>query len=111
MGLDLIAISALGVFVLLGMWRGLIPSGLGLVSLVLGYVNAVFAAKHLAPIVAERLELTALVATPLVGTLGFLATAIVFSILTIPLRRADRERAHAVGRDLLDRLGGGLLGG
>ncbi|MBW2397212.1 MAG: hypothetical protein JRG95_23435, partial [Deltaproteobacteria bacterium] len=38
-------------------------------------------------------------------------TAIVFSILTIPLRRADRERAHAVGRDLLDRLGGGLLGG
>lgn len=111
MGLDLIAVFALGVFVLLGMWRGLIPSGLGLVSLVLGYVNAVVAAKHLAPIVAERFELTALVATPVVGTLGFLGTLIVFSILTIPLRRADKERARVAGRDLFDRLGGGLLGG
>lgn len=111
MSLDLIALVVLGLFVLVGMLRGLVRSGLGLVSLVLGYVNAAFAAKHLGPTVAEQLGLPFIVAAPLVGTLGFLATAIVFGILTTPLRRADHERAHATGRGLLDRLGGGLVGG
>ncbi|MCP3984088.1 MAG: CvpA family protein [bacterium] len=111
MGLDLIAIGVATVFILLGMWRGLIRSGLGLVSLVLGYVNAVVAATHLGPILAARFDLNPLLATPIMGTFGFLGTIITLSILTAPLRRADRERARAAGRDLLDRVGGGLLGG
>lgn len=111
MGLDLLAAAVLAVFVLLGMARGLVPSGLGLASLILGYVNAMFAAKRLGPVVADLFDLTALVAAPLVGTAAFLATMLVFALLTTPVRRADRERASAVGRSPLDRLGGGVLGG
>ncbi len=111
MGLDLIATIVLGLFVLLGMFRGLIPSGLGLASLALGYVNAGFAAKQFGPVAAETWGITAIFAAPLVGTAGFLATIIVFAILTIPIRRSDREKAAAFGRDGLDRLGGGILGG
>ena len=111
MSLDLIAFVVLGSFVSMGMVRGLVRSGLGLISLVLSYVNAVFVAKLLGPAVAEQLGLPLLVTAPLVGTVGFIATVILFGILTTPLRRADRERARNAGRGLLDRLGGGLMGG
>jgi len=111
MGLDLIAVVVLGLFVVLGMIRGLIPSGLGLASLALGYVNAAFVAKQFGPAVAETFGITTILATPMVGTVGFFVTMLVFGILTFPIRRSDREKAAAFGRDGLDRLGGGLLGG
>jgi len=74
-------------------------------------VNAAFVAKRFGPIVAERLDLSTLVAAPLVGTLGFLATVLVFAVLTLPIRRADREHAMSSGRSVLDRIGGGVFGG
>lgn len=110
MSLDLVAAAILGALFLLGTWRGFVPSLLGLVSLVLGYIGAVFAAKLASPAVASLLGLPSLLAAPLAGTAGFLVTVLCFAVMASPLRRRDRERALAEGRGAADRLLGGLVG-
>jgi uncharacterized membrane protein required for colicin V production len=87
MVLDLIALAILGFFVLMGALRGGVASGMGLLTLVLSYGGAVWAAQSLGGATSEKLGISPLLGPALAGTAGFLATAIFVGVIGSLVRR------------------------
>jgi len=110
MSLDLFATVLFLAFVLLGAFRGALTSGAGLVSLVIAYTLAVFAAGHFGPSFAERLGTPELISTPLVGTVAFFVSYGLAGLVSTWLRRWDRVVRAGVPRGPVDRFVGGVFG-
>jgi uncharacterized membrane protein required for colicin V production len=86
--LDLAALLILALFALMGAVRGGVASVAGLVTLVLSYGAAVFAAQNLGDPVSTQLGVSPFVGPIIAGTAVFLSTAIVVSVLGSLVRRA-----------------------
>jgi uncharacterized membrane protein required for colicin V production len=109
--LDLILLSLLGAFVLMGGYRGALAAGTSVVSLLLAYGGGVYCAQNFSAVLAEKFSLSSLYATAAAGSAGFVATFIAAGILGSLLRGWDRDRLDGESRGWLDRVGGGIFGG
>jgi membrane protein required for colicin V production len=110
MALDLIALAILAFFGFVGALRGGVSSAMGLLTLVLSYAAAVWAAQNLGDTMTERLGTSPLFGPALAGTGGFLATAVVVGTLGSLVRRSvDRTRADS-GLSSANRWLGGVFG-
>ena len=110
MVLDLIALGVLALFVLIGLLRGGLASGTGLVNLAASYLAAVLSAQHLGPRVSEQLGLSALAGPPLAGIVAFFVVAVFLGLLASHLKRWAKERRGDAPRSELDRGLGGAFG-
>ena len=110
MWLDALLLGLLGIFALLGAWRGALESGLRLVALAAAYGGAVVVAARWGPALAGELGVSPLLGMPLAGTAGFLAIHVCFHIVLVWARSADRARRGGVPRGGLDRLLGASFG-
>lgn len=110
MWFDLIAVSVLGLFVVLGALRGGLASGAGLFSLVAAYLAAAGAAHYAGAPLAERFALPELIAIPLAGTAVFFGTYLLLGGIASLLQRWERRRRGDEPRSGLDRAVGGLFG-
>ena len=110
MVLDLIALGVLALFVLIGLLRGGLASGTGLVNLAASYLAAVLSAQHLGPRVSEQLGLSALAGPPLAGIVAFFVVAVFLGLLASQLKRWAKERRGDAPRSALDRGLGGAFG-
>lgn len=110
MALDLGFAAILLLMVVLGAWRGIVASLVGLVSLVAGYVGAIWAAGQLADLAADTLVLPSLAAPAVAGTLGFAVAWLVTDALGDLAIAWDLHRVEDSGRAALDRGLGGLVG-
>ena len=108
--LDGLAIAILGIYLLLGAWRGTLKSASGLVSLILAYVAAFTAGAKLAPLLVARLGVPELLAMGIAGCGVFLVTWMSVSMIFRFIRRAAEMRRAGRPRSSLDRLGGALFG-
>jgi uncharacterized membrane protein required for colicin V production len=109
MWLDLVALLVLGLFVGLGALRGALASGLGLVTLGVGYGAAIWAAPRFADSAAELAGAPAWLGMPLAGTAGFfIGFAAMGSVSAVLCRLARRGREGS--RRGGDRLLGGVFG-
>lgn len=97
MWLDLVALVILAIFAAIGMARGALKAGTGLFALMIGYGCAILAASAVAPLVAETLDVSELVALPLGGTLafavGYISVALIGWILQRMTAHPDEERS------------------
>jgi uncharacterized membrane protein required for colicin V production len=110
MALDLIALAILGFFVLMGALRGGVASGMGLLTLLLSYGGAVWAAQSFGGVTSDRLGISPLLGPALAGTGGFLATAVIVGIFGSLVRRwADSLRGDS-RMGVANRWLGGLFG-
>lgn len=110
MALDWIFAAILLLMLALGAWRGAVASLVGLTSLVAGYVGAIWAASHLAGVVAESLVVPPLVAPAVAGTLGFAVAWLVTGALGDLAIAWDAHRVEDDGRGPVDRGLGGVVG-
>lgn len=108
--LDILAVVVLALFLGLGAGRGVLAASSRLISMVLAYCVAFFASARFGPQVAERLQVSELLAVPLVGTIGFLGTWIVCTVVFRSARRRAEKRRRGMPRSLADRLGGAAFG-
>ncbi len=109
--LDMIALLLLGVFALLGAWRGALASGAGLVTLVLSYTGGVFAASHFGAAASTQLGLHELLGPAVAGTAGFALTFIVCGAISMLLKRWAERRRDGYPRGGGDRFLGAIFGG
>ena len=107
---DALLILLLAVFALLGAWRGAVESGLRVAALAASYGAAVLAATKSGPAVAEALGIPPLLGMPLAGTAAFLACHVLFHVMLVIARSADRERRAGLPRSGADRLFGAVFG-
>ncbi len=107
---DLIALGILALFVVIGLWRGVLASGAGLVSLLFAYSAAALGAQSLGGVLSERFALPSIVSTMLAGSALFAGTYLLCSLLTSALKAWDRGRRAGAPRSGADRLGGAFFG-
>ncbi|MEM7413609.1 MAG: CvpA family protein [Myxococcota bacterium] len=98
----------MGIFVALGAWRGALATGLGLATLVVAYLAAFTLAPGLAPLLGERLDVPALWAMPVAGTIVFFGTYVVLGIASAILKKFLGGKNAA--RSVRDRFVGGSFG-
>lgn len=110
MALDLIALSILGFFVLIGALRGGVASAMGLLTLVCSYAGAVWAARNLGGAVTQSIGVSALPATALAGTAGFVVTAVVLGVIGALVRRWAEGLRGDSSMGVLNRWLGGVFG-
>ncbi|MCG8589368.1 MAG: CvpA family protein [Proteobacteria bacterium] len=110
MWLDALALGILALFIGVGAWRGALASGLGIVSLALGYVGAVAGAKHFGAGTAETLGVPALLGPPIAGSLVFLVVLVTVGTLGGLLQSRARRRRGDEPRSGVDRLLGASFG-
>jgi uncharacterized membrane protein required for colicin V production len=109
MWLDVLVLVILGWFSWVGMRRGGLAAGLGILTLVVAYGAAIVAAPILASPVADGLGLPALLGIPAAGSIAFVVAFVAMAILSKFLcRRADD--ADDKGRSIRDRFLGGAFG-
>jgi uncharacterized membrane protein required for colicin V production len=107
---DLLALIVLAVFVVVGARRGALASGLSLVALLGSYAAAILAASRLGPLAAESLGVAPPLGMIAAGTAGLVAAALLFSIVSFALRRAEASRRGDGARGALDHTFGALFG-
>jgi uncharacterized membrane protein required for colicin V production len=109
MWLDVLVIAILGWFSWVGVRRGGLAAGLGILTLCVSYAAAIIAAPILASPVADGFGLPALLGIPVAGSIAFAVAFVAMAILSkILCRRA--EGAGDEGRSLRDRFLGGAFG-
>jgi uncharacterized membrane protein required for colicin V production len=109
MWLDVLVIAILGWFSWVGVRRGGLAAGLGILTLLVSYGAAIIAAPILASPVADGFGLPALLGIPVAGSIAFAVAFVAMAILSkILCRRA--EGAGDEGRSLRDRFLGGAFG-
>lgn len=102
---DVIVMAAVGVLTLLGLWKGLVRQVVGLVGIAAGYVLAV---KFSGPLAVKLLSRFHPVTGHVIGFLAiFLACVIAASLVGWTIGRL----MSSAGLGILNRIGGGLLGG
>jgi membrane protein required for colicin V production len=107
---DLLALALLAFFALLGARRGVLASGLALLTLVGAYGAAILAAQRLGAPLAHALALRSALGPPLAGFGAFLGSFLLLVLVSRTLRRRQARRQGAKPRGALDRLGGGAFG-
>ena len=108
MWLDVFALLVMGFFIGQGALRGGFSTGLGLLSLVLGYAAAILVGPRLGPGLARELGMPELVGVPLAGTAAFCVAYLGVGIAGRVLKRA---RSFAVrGQSARGRFFGGVFG-
>jgi membrane protein required for colicin V production len=107
---DLIALGILSAFVLVGLLRGGLASGAGLVNLAGAYGAAVLSAQHLGPKVSQQLELPALAGLAVAGMVAFFVASVLLGVVTAGLKRWAKQRRGDAARSALDRGLGGMFG-
>ena len=110
MWLDLLALALLTVFAVMGAVRGAFATGMGLLTLLVGYCAAVLLAPVLAPPIEAWLDVPELIALPLAGSAGFFGAYAVMLFVTALLRRITERRDDEVERSPRDRFLGGVFG-
>jgi uncharacterized membrane protein required for colicin V production len=109
MWLDVLVLAILGWFSWVGVRRGGLAAGLGILTLVVAYGAAIVAAPIFASPVAGVLGLPDLLGIPVAGSIAFAVAFVGMAILSKVLcRRA--EGADDEGRSLRDRFLGGAFG-
>ncbi len=109
MWLDVLVIAILGWFSWVGVRRGGLAAGLGILTLCVSYGAAIIAAPILASPVADGFGLPALLGIPIAGSIAFAVAFVAMAILSkILCRRA--EGAGDEGRSVRDRFLGGAFG-
>lgn len=111
MWLDLIGLAFLTAFMLMGLLRGTLASFLRIVSLIIAYAVALWAAPQLGPIVGDRMALPTFLAMPIAGALAFAGTYTVLSVLSKLVQMWEKHRRDGEDRTTADRIGGAILGG
>jgi uncharacterized membrane protein required for colicin V production len=107
MWLDVIALFLLVLFAFLGARRGGLASGLGLLTLGVGYGAAVFFGARYADTAAEAFGVSPMLGMPLAGSIAFLGAFVAMSILSKVLRALEAEHPS---RSAQDRFFGGFFG-
>lgn len=110
MGIDLLALAILAIYLGLGVWRGVLASASGLISLVAGYWVAFTLGPLLGPVLAVRLGAPEMIGLALAGSGAFGVTWITSSTIFRVLRRISERRRAGRPRSGIDRLGGALFG-
>lgn len=109
MWLDVLVLAILGWFSWVGLRRGGLAAGMGILTLGVSYGAAFVAAPILASPVADGLGLPELLGIPVAGSIGFAVGFVAMAILSKFLcRRA--EDAGDKGRSVRDRFLGGAFG-
>ncbi len=109
MWLDVFVIAILGWFTWVGVRRGGLAAGLGILTLCVSYGAAILAAPIFASPVANAFGLPALLGIPVAGSIAFAVAFVAMAILSkILCRRA--EGAGDEGRSVRDRFLGGAFG-
>ncbi len=109
MWLDVLVFAILGWFSWVGLRRGGLAAGMGLLTLVVAYGTAIIAAPILASPVANGLGLPGLLGMPVAGSIAFAVAFVAMAILSKFLcRRADA--GGDAGRSSRDRFLGGAFG-
>ncbi len=110
MWLDLASLGILILFAWLGARKGALPAATGLLALVGAYGSAVVlsspVSEYVRPMVGDRNYL----ALPLAGTLVFVATFLLLSVIGTLAQKIALSRRKNDERDPIDRLLGALLG-
>ncbi|MFK7897474.1 MAG: CvpA family protein [Myxococcota bacterium] len=110
MALDLVFVLILILMVALGAWKGAVPSGSGLFSMIAGYAGAILFATSGADWVAHRLSVSPLMAPAVAGSIGFFLFWLIASCLAGIVVAWDKLRVEGMGRGLFDRSLGGFFG-
>jgi len=109
MWLDIVTLVILAGFSVAGLLRGVLVTGMGLLSLLVAYTVAFVCAKAFGAEVAARFELNDLLGPPLVGAVSFLAAYFAMGLLTTLLKRREQRRRTGP-RSARDRFLGASLG-
>jgi len=88
MWLDILALLVMGFFIGQGALRGGFTTGLGLLTLALGYTAAILVAPRLGPGLARELGLPELLGMPLAGAAAFIVTYVGVGMAGRVLKRA-----------------------
>jgi membrane protein required for colicin V production len=110
MMLDLLLAAVLIATVLLGVWRGALITGAGLMSLALAYVGSVLGTVYLGDWASEALVLPSLTGRMVGGLIGFTFAWLVSSSVADLCGAWDQARVESTGRGRLDRAVGGCFG-
>ena len=110
MWLDALALLLLGIFAGMGMLRGGLATGMGLLSIIVSYAAGVLCAAAFGPTLAGWVHLPEFLGLPIAGAAGFIASYILMSILSRFLRDASERRRRNAPRSGRDRFAGGIFG-
>jgi len=107
---DLVIGGLLALFVVIGAWRGAVPSILALVSLVVAYASAIVGASRYGELAASTFAVPGVFGPLIGGTAGFLFGFVAMGFVSFFVRRWDVER-RGEERGVVDRSVGALFGG
>lgn len=110
MGLDLLFILVLVSMVALGTWKGAVPTGSGLFSMMAGYLGAILLATSTSDWIATRMAVSPLIVPAIAGSIGFFLFWLVARCLAGVVIAWDRLRIEGRSRGFLDRGLGGFFG-
>lgn len=110
MVLDLVALSILAVFGLVGALRGGVASASSLLTLIASYAAAVWAAQNLGGPVAEKTDLSPIFAPLVAGSVAFLCAAVLVGGLAALIRRVAEGPRGDPPLGLGSRWAGAVLG-
>ncbi|MFB3117655.1 MAG: CvpA family protein [Myxococcota bacterium] len=109
MWLDVLVLAILGWFSWVGVRRGGLAAGLGILTLVVSYGAAIITAPILASPVANGLDIPGVLGMPVAGSIAFAVAFVAMAILSkFVCRRADAGGDE--GRSSRDRFLGGAFG-
>jgi membrane protein required for colicin V production len=108
--LDALGLMVFGLFVAMGLLRGLLASALSLVALLGSYGAAILLAPTLGPPVASILGVSALVGGVVAGSGAFAVSFLCIAVLGAWLRRLEARDRDGSPRPSWDRVGGACFG-
>ena len=110
MWLDALALLLLGVFAGMGMRRGGLAAGMGLLSIAVSYAAAILCATQFGPTLAGWVNIPEFLGLPIAGVVGFTGGYLLMSLLSRFLERAAERRRRGLPRSARDRFAGGVFG-
>jgi hypothetical protein len=110
MWLDAIALLVLGGFAGMGVLRGGLVTGMGLVSLGAAYGAGIAAAARFGRPVADWIGLPEYLGLPIAGMAGFTLAYAAMGVVTTLLRRRSERRLRGQPRSPRDRFAGAIFG-
>lgn len=108
--LDLVALSILAAFGLLGALRGGVASALGLLTLISSYGAGVWAAERLAAPLSAKTGVSPIFAPLVAGSVAFLCAALLLGTLGALVRRGLRSREDHASPGVASRWAGAGIG-
>ncbi|MEE8507526.1 MAG: CvpA family protein [Myxococcota bacterium] len=110
MWLDALALLLLGVFAGMGMLRGGLAAGMGLLSIAVSYAAAILCATAFGPTLAGWVNLPEFLGLPIAGMAGFTGGYLLMGLLSRFLQNVAERRRRGMPRSARDRFTGGVFG-